>query len=275
MLSARIPVFVLFVSFLIFQHTDAWRRRRRRRSSCTPRACEVSSWSSWSSCSANSCGQHGYESRSRTITSQASCGGAACPSSLRETQQCYSSTSVNCQLSSWSAWSPCTAISCGALGTQFRSRHRVIVEQCGGTCTSTFRRTRSCYSGASVNCQLSSWSEWSPCTAATSCFASGTQSRSRHRIITEQCGGRCTSIFRKTRRCYSRSNSVDCQLSSWSEWGVGLLSENINNMSWHSVQHPPQDNEGKVWGKVHVFIQKNKIVFSGGDISRLPAKLVV
>ena len=216
MLSARITVFVLFVSFIVFQHTGAWRRRRRRRR-CTPNACVVSSWSSWSSCSANSCGQLGQERRSRTISSQPSCGGTACPS-LDETRQCYSSTPVNCQLSSWSEWSPCTASSCGTLGTQSSSRHRIITEQCGGTCTSTFRKTQSCYSRAVVNCQLSSWSEWSPCTA-TSCGERGTQSSSRHRIIIEQCGGTCTSTFRKTQSCYSHA-SVDCQLSSWSEWGV-------------------------------------------------------
>ena len=33
-----------------FLETDAWLRRRRRRRSCSPRNCEVSSWSSWSSC---------------------------------------------------------------------------------------------------------------------------------------------------------------------------------------------------------------------------------
>ena len=216
MLSARITVLVLFVSLIVFQHTGAWRRRRRRR--CTPLACVVSSWSSWSSCSAtNSCGQRGQQRRSRTITSQPSCGGAACPS-LDVTRQCYSSTPVNCQLSSWSQWSACTASSCGARGTQSSSRHRIITEQCGGTCTYTFRKTRSCYSSTPVNCQLSSWSRWSACTAS-SCGARGTQSSSRHRIITEQCGGTCTSTLRKTRSCYS-STPVNCQLSSWSQWSA-------------------------------------------------------
>ena len=224
MLSARITVFVLFVSVIVFQHTEAWRgRRRRRRYQCSPSACEVSSWSSWSSCSANSCGQLGQQRRSRTISSQPSCGGAACPS-LDETRQCYSSTPVNCQLSSWSEWSPCTASSCGERGTQSSSRHRIITEQCGGTCTSTFRKTKSCYSHVSVDCQLSSWSEWGVCAKTSTPYAcKGIESSTRHKIMMEKCGGRCTYSFRKTRTCFAEGSSVDCQLGSWSEWSACTL----------------------------------------------------
>ena len=205
MLSARTTVFALFVSFIVFEHTEAWSGRRRRRYQCSPSACEVSSWSSWSSCSVNSCGQsgqqRGQQRRSRTISSQPSCGGAACPS-LDETRQCYSSTPVNCQLSSWSEWSACTATSCGARGTQSSSRHRIIKEQCGGTCTSTFRKTQSCYSHASVDCQLSSWSEWSACAKTSTSYAcKGIESSTRHKIMMEKCGGTCTSILRKSRTC--------------------------------------------------------------------------
>ncbi|XP_078376013.1 spondin-1-like [Oculina patagonica] len=227
MLSLKITILV-FVTLLIFvDHSDAWRRRRRR--SCPLRDCQVSSWSYWSSCSAFACKQHGTQSRSRTEVSSASCGGAPCPD-LYETQQCYGTTPVNCQLSPWSEWSACTT-PCGILGTQSSSRHRITAEQCGGICTSTIRITRACpelsclnggslkgsicfckegYSGEccekaagsgkdQVDCQLSSWSEWSACT--TLCGVSGTQSSSRHRIALEQYGGTCTSTFRKTRTC--------------------------------------------------------------------------
>ena len=177
MFSPRITLLVLLFLFIVFQHADAWRRRRRRR--CPVRDCEVSYWSSWSSCSADSCGQRGYESRSRTITSYSSCGGAACPSSLDETRQCYSSALINCRLSSWSEWSACTATSCEESGTQFSSRYRITTEKCGGTCTSTFRKTRTC-SGISVDCQVSSWSEWSACTLTTCDVSSDIQFSTRH-----------------------------------------------------------------------------------------------
>lgn len=50
---------------------------------------------------------------------------------------------VDCQLSRWSKWSACTT-PCGISGTQSSDRHRVITEECGGTCWSTFRKTRAC-----------------------------------------------------------------------------------------------------------------------------------
>ena len=220
MFFARIAVFVLLVSVIVFQYTDAWRRRRRRR--CPIRDCEVSYWSSWGPCSAYSCGQRGYQSRSRTIITYSSCGGADCPSSLHQTQQCYSNTPVDCQLSSWSEWSACESPSCHVSGTQSSSRYRITREKCGGTCTSTFRKTQTC-SRTSVDCQVSSWSEWSACVKTSTCDLSGIQSSTRDKIVEEKCGGRCSSPLQKTRTCSAAGTppmSVDCQLNSWSEWGA-------------------------------------------------------
>ena len=136
----KIVIALLF--FNCFLETDAWRRRRRRRRSCSPRNCEVSSWSSWSSCSAEQCGQQGSQQRTRSQITEVSCGGSECPT-LEETRQCYGTRSVNCQLSSWSAWGACST-ACGVSGIQTSTRHRVITEQCGGTCSSTLRKTRAC-----------------------------------------------------------------------------------------------------------------------------------
>lgn len=143
MVVVKSAIFVLLVGCVVFQQADAFLRRgRRRRRRCTPTACQVSQWSSWSSCSAFGCGQQGSEQRSRTVVSSPSCGGAACPG-LIETRLCYSSTPVDCQLSSWSEWSVCST-PCGVSGTQSCDRHRITTEQCGGTCTSTFQKTRAC-----------------------------------------------------------------------------------------------------------------------------------
>ena len=105
----------------------------------------------------------------------------------------------DCQVSEWSYWSSCSASQCVQHGSQSRSRTEESSPSCGGAPCPDFYETRQCYGTSPVNCQLSSWSEWSACT--TSCGVSGTQSSSRHRITTEQCGGTCTSTFRKTRAC--------------------------------------------------------------------------
>ena len=93
-----------------------------------------------------------FQSRSRRVVSPSSCRGAQCPH-LRETRQCYGSTPVGCVVSLWAEWSACTTV-CG--GVQISSRHRIITEQCGGSCTSTFSKTRSCrqtscFNGGSFN----------------------------------------------------------------------------------------------------------------------------
>ena len=136
---------VVFILLFIFQdEAESWRRRRRRQ--CTPQDCQVSSWTSWSSCSASKCGRQGSQSRSRSVTSYASCGGA-CPA-LHTSRQCYGSTPENCQLSSWSQWSACSTTRCDSSAIQTSTRHRITTEKCGGWCTSTFQKTRMC-----LNCK--------------------------------------------------------------------------------------------------------------------------
>ena len=193
--SLKITIFVLLAAFLVFHQTDAWRRRRRRRQ-CT---CQVSLWSSWSGCSTEKCGQQGSQRRTRTVSS---CGGAGCPA-LDETRQCFGSKAVNCQVSSWSPWNSCSAEQCGQQGSQRRTRTVVSSSSCGGAGCPALDETRQCFGSKAVNCQVNSWSEWSACT--TPCGVSGVRFSARHRVITERCGGNCTSTFRKTRACLQLS----------------------------------------------------------------------
>ena len=181
--------------------------------------CQLSLWSEWSSCSASTCGREGSHTRSRSITTYPSCGGNACPSNLQESRLCYGSRVENCQLSSWSEWSACSAIRCGSSAMQTSTRHRIITEKCGGWCTSTFRKTRMCVR-APVNCKLSSWSEWNTCNGTVCTAGHGTQVSFRNKTIKEACGGTCTSTFFKTQSCFNffSRKAVECQLSPWSEW---------------------------------------------------------
>ena len=208
-------ILVLLIFFIgEVHHCSAWRRRRR----CPVVHCSVTTWSYWSSCSASTCGLQGSQSRSRSITTHPSCGGNICPSNLQESRVCYGSRAENCQVSSWSYWSSCSASTCGSQGSQTRSRSITSYPSCGGnTCPSNLQESRLCYGSRLENCQLSLWSEWSTC-PPIQCGSSAMQTSTRHRIITEKCGGSCTSTFRKTRMCLRPP--VNCKLSSWSEWST-------------------------------------------------------
>ena len=107
----------------------------------------------------------------------------------------------DCVVSPWSSWS--SANRCGQQGSQKRTREQVTAPLCGGSECPNMEESLQCYGTWSVNCQLSSWSEWSSC--STPCGVSGTQTSTRHRIITEQCGGNCSTPFRKTRSCPQQS----------------------------------------------------------------------
>ena len=113
-------------------------------------------------------------------------------------------TPQDCQVSSWTYWSSCYGERCGGRGVQRRTRWQDIVPSCGGSECPILEETRSCGSELTRrDCQLSSWSHWSTC--STPCGVSGVESSSRYKIITEQCGGYCPSILRKTRACFELS----------------------------------------------------------------------
>ncbi|XP_068740906.1 spondin-1-like [Montipora capricornis] len=210
MLSVK---FLFFILLLVPHDTDGWRRRRRRR--CPAADCKVSSWNSWSSCSTDTCGQQGLQRRSRTVTSSASCGGAACPT-LDETRQCYGSKPVDCQVSSWDSWSSCSTDTCGQQGSQRRSRTVTSSPSCGGAACPTLDETRQCYGSKPVDCQVSSWDSWSSCSTDT-CGQQGSQRRSRTVTSSPSCGGAACPTLDETRQCYG-SKPVDCQVSSWDSW---------------------------------------------------------
>lgn len=65
---------------------------RRRYSRCSPRYCQVSSWSHWSQCT-HQCGTSGTKTRKRKKTVAESCGGS-CQFALSETRSCNTD---NCQ----------------------------------------------------------------------------------------------------------------------------------------------------------------------------------
>ena len=125
---------------------------------------------------------------------------------------------VNCQISHWSSWSPCSAWQCGTSGNQRRTRHVITHPSCGGAdCPSNMQENRVCYGNTPINCQVSSWSSWSVCNTVQ-CGKSGFEQRSRYIIRHSNCGGTaCPSALQETRICYGTKASA-CVYSTWSTW---------------------------------------------------------
>ena len=131
-----------------------------------------------------------------------------------------SCTAVHCNFTTWSYWSSCSVSTCGRQGSQYRSRSITTHPSCGGNACPNLQESRLCYGSRPRNCQFSSWSYWSSC-SASKCRQEGSQTRSRSIKTYGSCGGNtCLSAnLRESRLCYGR-RAENCELSSWSEWNT-------------------------------------------------------
>jgi hypothetical protein len=145
--------------------------------------CQVGEWSEWSECSASCDG--GVTVRTRSITQEQKNNGLQCPE-LKQTMECNTQACpVDCVMSDWSQWSDCSA-SCGG-GHQTRGRTIVTAAEHGGVPCGETLQSQVCNAAACpVDCQLSSWSSWSKCSA--SC-GGGVMSRQRDILVAPSNGG--------------------------------------------------------------------------------------
>jgi hypothetical protein len=95
--------------------------------------CVVSRWSPWSFCSV-SCGR-GIKTKTRTIQVHARNGGKPCPKKMLKKKKCKVTCGkvepVDCSLSEWTSWSPCT-LTCGSRSVRQRTRSVVVTNSGGG-----------------------------------------------------------------------------------------------------------------------------------------------
>jgi hypothetical protein len=181
---------------------------------CCPVHCAITEWSPWTTCSP-ACGG-GQQSRSRSITRNADCGGTACPTDLVQTQPCGAMCCAqDCQLTQWSGWTGCSA-SCGA-GSQTRTRGLIVAASCGGSC-GALSENQPCDAGCCpVNCQWSPFSEWTSCSKTC---GPGSRQRSRSKTVLESCNGQCPGSSVETEGCNLGIciEPSDCVVSDWSSW---------------------------------------------------------
>jgi len=160
--------------------------------SCNPRACPVNcvwdQWNTWESCTV-SCGG-GTRVRTRSKLVEAAHGGADCAGDTHETQPCGNQCCpVDCKWDSWGNYSACS-VSCGN-GTMMRSRMKEVTASCGGLeCEGSNEEISFCNDECcAVDCEITAWSSWSPCTET--CGLSGVSFRERKVKKQAECGGFC------------------------------------------------------------------------------------
>jgi len=177
-----------------------------------PINCAVSGWSAWSVCSVT-CGG-GMQTQTRTITTQPAFGGVACPA-LSQSQPCNTQgCPVNCAVSSWSAWSACSATCNG--GSQTQTRTVVVQPKNGGAACPSLSQTQSCNTQPCPrNCVVSSWSPWGACSAPC---GRGSQMSTRSVITAAAYGGTACPSLTQQQACNTHACPVNCVVSGWSAW---------------------------------------------------------
>ncbi|CAJ1458069.1 unnamed protein product, partial [Effrenium voratum] len=211
-----------------------------------PRPCVFSDWSEWSP----PVGCTGICTRTRVISQQNSCGGAACEGPLHDSDFCDGAASCSdgpqdCELGPWGAWS-----ACNANVTYQRERRRgvsVLPARGGSECDGALLETQDCGSTAaeSTDCELSPWMEWSPCTKTC---AGGQRGRLRTIERHAQNGGRhCADTLGETAPCNtgscgSEDGPSDCALGDWSAWSSCTVAEE-KHRSREIIQSASQDGK--------------------------------
>jgi len=109
-----------------------------------PIDCVMGDWTGWSKCSKD-CGG-GQQGRSRPIELEADHGGKECPSNSQEQMCNTGSCDVDCVLSDWTGWGPCSKScrwrSTAKPGSQTRSKSIKVASKGGGKCPKPKTRER-------------------------------------------------------------------------------------------------------------------------------------
>ena len=191
-------------------------------------SCMISAWTSWRECSA-SCGGQGTTTRAREIVVAAHAGGQACPTTLETaTGLCVTALCpVDCSVSAWSSWSPCS-VSCGA-GATVRTRSVIQQPMNGGQLCGLTSESSPCAAlFCPVDCSATAWMSWQTCSS----LCSGTK---RAPTVTIQISlpfvwfeRFCVSPSRVCSHASVSSTACPCirmrfDLVLWSSWFINAL----------------------------------------------------
>jgi len=203
---------------------------------CESTECTWSTWSPWSACD-KSC-EGGQKRRHRQIATQPSTGNSCEAKSLAEIDSCNDHAcggDTECQDAEWGSWTEWTSCSATCDGGT-TSRHRKIVKSanaCGCLPDGKDREMAFCnvevHCGESVDCELSSWTPWTPCSAT----CNGVTERKRNVKQYGSGNGKfCEGSLHETNPCNPGVGEktlppdclsgprVDCELSPWAPWSI-------------------------------------------------------
>jgi len=196
-----------------------------------PRDCSWSSWGEWSSCTV-SCGD-GWQFRTHQ-PSPATNGGQPCQGVFQQFRECGRAScpaGQPCKFDPWSDWSPCSW-TCNGHMERVRTVHPSdpnVLQ--GAPCEGSLREVSACNVhadgcavGHDTDCQLSTWSEWGPCSRP----CGGGQQFSTRQVAVQPrgrgktCGANGGGTLKRTKSCNtdwcSGTEPVDCALAPWSLW---------------------------------------------------------
>eukprot|EP00441_Pelagodinium_beii_P023760 CAMPEP_0197667352 /NCGR_PEP_ID=MMETSP1338-20131121/66005_1 /TAXON_ID=43686 ORGANISM="Pelagodinium beii, Strain RCC1491" /NCGR_SAMPLE_ID=MMETSP1338 /ASSEMBLY_ACC=CAM_ASM_000754 /LENGTH=1174 /DNA_ID=CAMNT_0043246569 /DNA_START=290 /DNA_END=3814 /DNA_ORIENTATION=- len=182
-----------------------------------PIDCQWSDWEDWSDCSA-SCGP-GTRKRLRNRTAYEKHGGHVCYGTQDDEAICTAGECPEaCVVGDWGHWSACP-VTCG-IGQHTRTRKVQSPAKNGGAdCACDLLENKSCaIDNCPVNCEFTDWGDWTPC--PKSCGGAIKSRERKEKTLAQNGGNQCEGGVKEDYVCQERHCPVDCELGSWSPWGV-------------------------------------------------------
>jgi hypothetical protein len=122
-------------------------------------------------------------------------------------------TLVDCKVSPWAAYGPCTKTCAG--GTKKRVRKVLVAAYGGKECPKLVHTSACSAQPCPSDCVVSKWTVWASCSKTC-----GGGSTLRKRTITKHAtagGGGCPAL-KQSKGCNETSCPIDCKVSEWSAW---------------------------------------------------------
>ena len=140
--------------------------------------------------------------------------GHVCPALTKDLACPHLPCPADCEVSTYSNWSPCSA-TCGG-GTQTRHRSIVARAQAGGQACGATTETRACAPAVCpVDCTVSTWD----CFACPQSCGLGITKCVRSVTALAQHGGKVCPATAMSRQCSSSDCPIDCSVTAWGSWG--------------------------------------------------------